>query len=80
MIISRELPRIMDYYCGDMSTVELRRKIKRSIDTVPPKRLESLAEFVQFLNQPTITQRLSAAKKSIAAGKGINWRRVRSDV
>lgn len=63
-----------------MSTSNLRQQIKKSIDSVPPKRLESLAEYVRFLNQPTITQRLSTAKKAIAAGKGMNWRKVRSDV
>ena len=63
-----------------MSTSNLCQQIKKSIDSVPRKRLESLAEYLRFLNQPTITQRLSAAKKAIAAGKGMNWRKVRSDV
>ena len=60
-----------------MSTVELRRKIKKSIDNIPPKRLASLAEYVQFLNQPTMPQRLAAAQKSfnrLPSGKGVNWR------
>jgi len=35
-----------------MSTVQLRRKIKTAIDRLPPKRLESLADYVQFLNRP----------------------------
>lgn len=63
-----------------MSTVELRRKIKQGIDRVPPKGLASLAEYVRFLNQPTLPQRLAAAEKSIAAGKGVHWRKVRADV
>jgi hypothetical protein len=63
-----------------MSTVELRRKIKTAIDRLPPKRLESLADYVQFLNRPPITDRLAAAEKAIASGKGTPWRKVRSDV
>jgi len=63
-----------------MSTPELRRRIKKGIDRVPPERLESLAEFVAFLNQPTVPQRLTAARKAIAARKGVNWRKVRADV
>ena len=63
-----------------MSTLELRRKIKSAIDRLPPKRLESPADYVQFLNQPPLADRLAAAEKAIAAGKGVNWRKVRSDV
>lgn len=63
-----------------MSTVELRRKIKKEIDRLPPDRLESLSDYVQFLNRPPLTQRVAAAEKAIASGKGVNWRRVRSDV
>ena len=63
-----------------MTTVELRRKIKKAIDRLPPKRLESLADYVAFLNRPPITQRLTDAEKAIVAGKGVNWRKVRSDV
>ena len=67
-------------YDRDMSTVELRRKIKSAVDRLPAKRLESLADYVQFLDQPTLIQRVIAAEKAIAAGKGVNWRKVRSDV
>lgn len=63
-----------------MSTTELRRRIKSAVDRLPPKRLESLADYVQFLDQPPLTQRIAAAEKAIASGKGINWRKVRSDV
>jgi hypothetical protein len=67
-------------YHFDMSTVELRRKIKRQVDLLPPKRLESLADYIQFLNRPPVTERVAAAEKAIAAGKGVNWRKARSDV
>lgn len=63
-----------------MKTTELRRKIKKAIDRIPPKRLPSLADYVEFLNQPSLGERLENAEKSIASGKGVNWRKVRSDV
>ena len=63
-----------------MRTVELRRKIKKAVDQLPPKRLGSLSDYVQFLNRPPLTARLAAAQKAIAAGKGVNWRKARSDV
>ncbi|MGD0461826.1 MAG: hypothetical protein ABSB74_04985 [Tepidisphaeraceae bacterium] len=63
-----------------MSTIELRREIKKAVDRLPPRQLESLVDYVHFLNRPTIAQRISAAEKAIASGKGVNWRKVRSDV
>ena len=63
-----------------MSTVELRREIKKAVDKMPPARLESLADYVDFLTRPGLEKRLAAAEKAIASGKGINWRKVRSDV
>ena len=63
-----------------MSTGELRRKIKKAVDRVPPERLESLADYVSFLNRPPLAQRVQDAERAIASGKGRNWRRVRSDV
>jgi hypothetical protein len=63
-----------------MTIVELRRKIKKAIDRLPPRRLESLADYVEFLNRQPLPQRLKAAERAIASGKGVNWRRVRRDV
>lgn len=63
-----------------MSTVELRREIKKVIDRLPPERLASLADYVAFLNRPPLAQRVKVAERAIAAGKGTNWRKVRSDV
>jgi hypothetical protein len=63
-----------------MSTVKLRREIKDAVDELPPERLESLADYVHFLNRPPLIQRIRQARKAIAAGKGMNWRKVRSDV
>ena len=63
-----------------MSTVELRRQIKKEVDRLPPERLASLADDVQFLTRPALEQRLATAEKAIKSGKGVNWRKVRSDV
>jgi hypothetical protein len=63
-----------------MTTVELRGKLKKVIDAMPSRRLESLADYVQFLSRPPMKRRLRAAAKAISAGKGVNWRKVRLDV
>ena len=63
-----------------MSAVQLRREIKKAVDKLPPARLESLADYVDFLTRPGLDKRLAAAEKAIASGKGINWRKARSDV
>jgi PHD/YefM family antitoxin component YafN of YafNO toxin-antitoxin module len=58
----------------------LRRAIKKAIDDLSPERLSSLAEFVQFLRTPSMAERLKRAEKDFAEGRGVNWRKVRSDV
>lgn len=63
-----------------MSATKIRREIKKVIDRLPPKQLESLADYVHFLNRPTVSQRIATAEKAIAEGKTVNWRKVRSDV
>ncbi|HSZ59111.1 MAG TPA: hypothetical protein VK797_25950 [Tepidisphaeraceae bacterium] len=63
-----------------MSTTELRREIKKAVDKLPPERLASLSDYVHFLARPPLEQRLAAAERAIAAGKGVDWRKVRSDV
>jgi hypothetical protein len=63
-----------------MSTGELRREIKKAIDRVPADRLESLADYVDFLKRPSLRTRLEDAEKQISAGEGKSWRAVRSDV
>lgn len=63
-----------------MSTAELRRQIKKAIDSVPHDRLKSLADFVSYLSRPTLIERIDAAEKAIDSGKGADWRKVRSDV
>jgi hypothetical protein len=63
-----------------MSALKLRQEIKKAVDQLPRDRLESLADYVQYLTRPTLARRLAAAEKAIAAGKGVNWRKVRRDV
>lgn len=63
-----------------MSTVQLRREIKKAIDQLPPERLQSVADYVYSLNRPPLDRRLRDAEKAIASGKGVKWRKVRDDV
>lgn len=63
-----------------MTTADLRKEIKKAIDQLPPDRLASLADYVDFLGRPALPERLKTGQKQIAAGRGTNWRRVRSDV
>ncbi|HEY8750647.1 MAG TPA: hypothetical protein VIM11_21865 [Tepidisphaeraceae bacterium] len=59
-----------------MSTIELRRAIKKAVDQLPAERLESVADFVSFLTRPSLAQRIQAAEKAIKSGKGVNWRNI----
>jgi len=63
-----------------MTTNQLRREIKKAVDKLPDERLESLADYVQFLSRSSIEQRLKEAEEAFANGKSVNWRHVRSDV
>jgi hypothetical protein len=67
-------------YNATMSTSEFRREIKKAVDRVPAERLESLADYVQFLSRLPLEQRLKEAERAIASGKGLSWRQVRSGV
>jgi hypothetical protein len=63
-----------------MSGVELRKEIKKAVDRMPIERLASLADYVHFLSRPPLERRIAEAEKAIALGKGVDWRKVRSDV
>jgi hypothetical protein len=63
-----------------MTTSELRKEIKKIVDHLPADRLASLADYVQFLDRPPLSQRLKTAERALAAGRGLNWRKVRTDV
>jgi hypothetical protein len=61
-----------------MSAAELRRRIKSAVDRFPSKHLQSLADYVQFLDRPTLARRISDADRAFALGKGIRWRKINS--
>ena len=63
-----------------MSETLLRREIKEAIDRLPDDRLSSLADYVAFLNRPTLRQQIDQAERELKANKGVNWRTVRDDV
>jgi hypothetical protein len=76
-----------------MSTAELRIHAKQMIEALPPAQLKVAATFLAFLDAPKskaaarglsaaakLRQRIKVAEKDIAAGRGVDWRKVRSDV
>ena len=63
-----------------MTTSQLRKEIKKIVDQLPADRLASLADYVHFLDRPPLVQRVKAAERAIAGGRGANWRKVRADV
>jgi hypothetical protein len=63
-----------------MSDSNLRREIKKTIDRLPADRLSSLADYVAFLDSPTLRLRVEQAERDLKANKGVNWRAVRNDV
>jgi hypothetical protein len=63
-----------------MTQAHLRREIKEAIDRLPVDRLSSLADYVAFLDRPTLRQRIEKAERDLKANKGVNWRKVRDDV
>ncbi|HEY3242490.1 MAG TPA: hypothetical protein VGM03_03985 [Phycisphaerae bacterium] len=71
----------------------LRRRAKRQIEQLSPERLEVAIDFLGYLEEresneateellriPGLVDAFAEAKKDIAAGRGVNWRRVRRDV
>lgn len=63
-----------------MAQATLRRKIKKEIDRLPDDRLESISDYIAFLNQKWLRERIEKAERDLKAGKGIDWRKVRNDV
>jgi hypothetical protein len=63
-----------------MTTKQLRQEIKRALDRLPAERLTSLADDLEFLARVPLERRIKQAESAIAAGKGVSWRAVRSDV
>jgi len=58
----------------------LRREIKKAIDLLPADRLSSLADYVAFLDRPTLRKQVEQAERDFKADKGVDWRGVRNDV
>jgi hypothetical protein len=73
-----------------MSTLELRRKIKRQLDVLPKDKLRSAADFIDYLGKgngarspekdPRIARmrrRIRRAEAAVAAGKLIPWEQLK---
>ena len=63
-----------------MTEALLRREIKKAIDRLPLDRLSSLADYVAFLDCPTLRHRIEQSERDLKAGKGVDWRKIRDDV
>lgn len=63
-----------------MTHTQLRREIKKAVDRIPVDRLSSLADYVEYLSRAALAKRIAEAEADLKAGKGVNWRKVRSDV
>ena len=63
-----------------MTEASLRREIKKALDGLPAERLPSVADYIAFLNHPTLGQQIVKAERELKADKGIAWRDVRDDV
>jgi hypothetical protein len=63
-----------------MANSVLRREIKKAIDRLPADRLPSVADYIAFLNRPTLAERIRQAEREFKANKGVDWRKVRDDV
>lgn len=63
-----------------MNAALLRREIKKAIDHLPLDRLASVADFVAFLNRPTLGQQIEKGERDLTENKGVNWREVSDDV
>ena len=62
-----------------MTTSELRKELKKTIDRLPPERLASLADYVHFLERPSLEDRIRESERQISKGNGTPWREVRAD-
>jgi hypothetical protein len=58
----------------------LRREIKKAIDRLPGDRLSSVADYIAFLDRPTIAQEIERSERQLKANRGVKWRQVRDDV
>ena len=76
-----------------MSTLELRDRAMRIIETLPPARLKVAESFLTFLGSSggknaerelgvvaKMRQRIKVAEQEVTAGRTTHWRKVRDDV
>ena len=63
-----------------MTFPQLRREIKKAVDKLPADRLASVADYIAFMNRPTLKQQIEKGERDLKAKRGVNWREVRDDV
>ena len=42
--------------------------------------LPSVADYIAFLDRPTLAQRIEQSERDLKSNKGVNWRKIRNDV
>jgi hypothetical protein len=76
-----------------MTTTELRKLAKETLENLPPEQLKVAAEFLRYLDErasveateellkiPGLLEDLEEAERDFAEGRSVNWRDLRRDV
>jgi hypothetical protein len=76
-----------------MTTTELRKLAKTTLENLPPEQLKVAAEFLRWLDErasveateellkiPGLLEDLEEAERDFAEGRAVNWRDLRRDV
>ena len=63
-----------------MTESNMRLEIKKAVDQLAVEKLTSVADYIAFLNRPTLGQQIEQAERDLNVNKGVDWRKVRDDV
>lgn len=63
-----------------MTESVLRRELKKAIDRLPVDRLPSVADYIAFLDRPSLGRQIEQGERDLKAKKGRPWREIRNDV
>ena len=63
-----------------MTESNMRLEIKKAVDLLPVEKLPSVADYIAFLNRPTLRQQIEKAERDLNVNKGVDWRKIRDDV
>ena len=75
-----------------MTTTQLRRQIKKQVDSLPEEKLSSAADYLSYLEdrfddeeqdapyKQSFLDQIAEAERDVAEGRMTPWREVRNDV